>query len=340
MKHVIQYKTFKRFFTNYGEFGTFEEIMFLDSVAVMVQEFLYKRKYDAQRYYLLDGLITLYDFMSLEAIILLSMSHELGLAVIKDTIRDLQQERPGYDECEIEYVHDAKDMVVYNASDRLIIPLLWTAYIYACARYTVEKDSKFKDASDMYYQLLFEQSYYTDELMKECYPIKYCKEATDMLIRHISMKCKEILKKEREKEESSQVEKDEKTALLDKIKKQDSELEEKNEQIEMVRNREKGISLGINQAQTALFGLSLANVFGFNYTNKKEDLAPLLHALFGWGEAKIAFYLSTPCDDKERDELANLFKDLCPPLYATIMNRGELPPGVTPFEEKVIPSKG
>lgn len=119
-----------------------------------------------------------------------------------------------------------------------------------------------------------------------------------------------------------------------------SELEEKNEQIQMVANKEKGISLGINQAQTALLGLSLANAFGFVYSNKKKELAPLLHSLFGWGEAKIATYLSFPCENNERDELANLFKDLSPRLYATIMNRGELPPEVTPFEEKVTPSDG
>lgn len=132
----------------------------------------------------------------------------------------------------------------------------------------------------------------------------------------------------------------EKAQLLERIARLESELEEKGEQIEMVMNKEKGISLGINQAQTALFGLSLANVFGFNYSNKKNDLAPVLHKLFGWGEAKIKFYLSTPCTNVERDELAELFKDLCPRLSATIMNRGELPPelppGLPPVEKKLL----
>lgn len=104
-----------------------------------------------------------------------------------------------------------------------------------------------------------------------------------------------------------------------------AELEDLREQVEQFRNKEKGTSLGLNQAQAALFGLSLAKTFGFKYSNKKKELAPLLHKLFGWGEAKLAYYLSCPCENEERDELANLFKDLCPPLYATIMNRGELP---------------
>lgn len=70
------------------------------------------------------------------------------------------------------------------------------------------------------------------------------------------------------------------------------------EQLDKVRKQEKGICLGINQAQTALFGLSLANAFAFDYSNKKKDLAPMLHKLFGWGEAKIAAYMSNPCEKK------------------------------------------
>ena len=108
-----------------------------------------------------------------------------------------------------------------------------------------------------------------------------------------------------------------------------AELEEENEalkeQVEHFRNMEKGTALGLNQAQAALFGLSLANTFEFQYTNKKKQLAPLLHKLFGWGQTRLETCLSTPCEKEERDELANLLKELCPPLYDTIMKWGELP---------------
>lgn len=108
-----------------------------------------------------------------------------------------------------------------------------------------------------------------------------------------------------------------------------AELEKENktlkEQVELCKNKEKGTALGLNQAQAALFGESLANTFQFNYTNKKKQLAPMLHKLFGWGQTKLETCLSTPCEREERDELANLFKELCPPLYDTIMNRGKLP---------------
>ena len=338
---IRQYKTFKRYFTNYGGFGNFKDILFLDSLAVMVQDFLYTRKEsDDEIYYRLDGYISLYDFMSLVVSVIYPMFHELGLSAIKDFIHSLQQERPGYDESEIEYLKNETVMVVYNATDRLIIPLLWTAYIYANARYIVEKDEEYKNATKMYYGLIFENSYYDKELTKETYPINCSKEAMQMLIKHIEKKCNERLRKDETTKNNRHAENEEKTEMLNKIRRLESEIEEKNEQIENVRNREKGISLGINQAQAALFGLSLANILGFNYTNKKKELAPVLHKIFGWGEAKIATYLSTPCDNDERDCLAALFKDLSPELYATIMNRGELPPEVTPYKKKVTHRKG
>lgn len=43
-----------------------------------------------------------------------------------------------------------------------------------------------------------------------------------------------------------------------------SEIEDLKEQLQMLQNKNKGLSSGINQAQTALFGLSIANAFGFN----------------------------------------------------------------------------
>ena len=139
----------------------------------------------------------------------------------------------------------------------------------------------------------------------------------------------------------------EKVHNIDNIKKENEELKAKiaalEEQLAEIEKKKKGISPGINQAQAALFGLSLANAFDFNYSNMKKDLAPVIHKLFGWGKSKIAYYLSTPCEKEEKEELANLFKDLCPHLYDVIMNKGRLPfgvtPKVTPHDEKVTPSK-
>ena len=229
-----QYRSFKRYFNSYRGFGSFRDIMFLDSVAVMVQEFLYSNKEcDAWMYFRLDGLISLYDFMSLEVSVIFPMFHELGLSAIKDFIRNLQQERPGCNDCEIEYVHDGADMVIYNASDRLIIPLLWTAYIYANTRYIVEKDEEYKDATNMYYQLIFENSYYDKELTKDAYPMKCSKEAIQMLLKHIAKKCNELLKKDEKTKDKRQVENDDKKELLNKNREIESKHKEEKEDMIM-----------------------------------------------------------------------------------------------------------
>ena len=107
-------------------------------------------------------------------------------------------------------------------------------------------------------------------------------------------------------------------------------IEELEEQVKHYHDMEKGIALGLNQGQSSLLVKSMAKTFGFTYSNMKKDLAPLAHRMFGWGESKLAKYMSTPCEKQDRDELANLFKDVCPQLYRTIMNWGELPPEETP----------
>lgn len=101
-------------------------------------------------------------------------------------------------------------------------------------------------------------------------------------------------------------------------------IEELEEQVAQYRKKTQGIALGLNQAQASLFVLSLANTLGFNYTNKK-NLAPIAHSLFGWGKAQLAKYMSISCNAEERGELANLFKDICPKLYKTILNKGVTP---------------
>lgn len=137
-------------------------------------------------------------------------------------------------------------------------------------------------------------------------------------------------------EESKEKTVSERTLYSTNYKSRIEELEERKkeleEQVAYYHNMEKGIALGLNQGQSSLFVKSLANAFDFTYTNMKKELAPLAHGLFGWGESKLAKHMSTPCEKTERDELANLFKDVCPKLYDTIMNWGKVPLKETPEE--------
>lgn len=62
----------------------------------------------------------------------------------------------------------------------------------------------------------------------------------------------------------------------------------------------------------------------------------MLHGLFGWGESRLKQGLSNPCEKAEKEQLANLFKDLCPHLYDVIMNKGERLPQDTPQDTPSI----
>lgn len=101
------------------------------------------------------------------------------------------------------------------------------------------------------------------------------------------------------------------------------------EQVNKYEKNKTGMTLGLNQTQAALFGLALANSFGFNYRNKKE-LAPMIHELFGWGKSKIEKKLCEGFSKDDKEKLCTIFKTLSPTLYTMLMCGGEKKKEVTP----------
>lgn len=97
----------------------------------------------------------------------------------------------------------------------------------------------------------------------------------------------------------------------------------------------------LSREKSALFVLSLANAFHFNYTNKKKDLAPVVNSLFGWGIASSERRLCEGSNKKNAEELAQIFDGLSPELSRTIRNKGVAlpenevtPPGDPPGDPK------
>lgn len=231
-------RVFHREFTNYNGFENYKGILFMDSLANMVQEFLYTcRDEEEPRGYRLDGIIKLYDFMSLEIFFVKSMFHPLGKTAIKGYIDDLRQSRyynvPGF---VIEYENEEQDLLVCNASDNLIIPLLWTAYIYANTRYLVEKDEKFKNATSMVYDLMMEYSYYNKEYTKELPPLKYSEEAIQVLTNHICKKCNKSVKEQIETTKTQKGEVEVSSDTLEQIK---AELAASNDRVSELESENK-----------------------------------------------------------------------------------------------------
>lgn len=189
---IDRIKTYPRVFTSADGFGTYREIPYIDSLAKIVKEFLYTCK-DENRHqgYCLDGIINLYDFMSLEIPVVKSLSLNFGKDAIKSYINVLRQNRYSHEtNMIIGYENLGRDILVCNASDKLIIPLLWTAHIYARARAFIGGDKVFGDAIIMLFELMMESSYYDIDFTMKLTPISKSKEALNMLINDITARDK------------------------------------------------------------------------------------------------------------------------------------------------------
>ncbi len=324
----MTYRSFRRVFTNNSKYRSYDKIPYFDSLAHTVEEVLYKRNFKGCDYCHYLGIIQLFDFMTLVAYFISASSEDFARATIKGYLTEMKHYKSGnqYD-TQVEYTAEG-DLLVTNAKEELITDLLWATHLYATFRFELDEAKEhWRNTMDMLYEIMMEESDWESELAKtdkDSY-LEANKVAMKILIEHwLKNKDTDV------KELKTEVPKDIDSKCVSQLQARIAELEAENvdlkEQLEQVRNREKGISSGINQAQTALFGLSLANTFGFKFSNKR-DLAPLLHSLFGWGKTKLSNLLATTdIENEKRDELANLFKDLCPPLYETIMNRGQVTP--------------
>lgn len=278
-------------------------------------------------------------------------SDELGDITVKEIINEIKkgdgrERRDGQHDVVVDFTAKDGEKAFYVkwAGYELVLAILWGCYIYCMVRHRLAVNLKksvskkhWEQMSDTFLSLICNESGLEKTDSQKNWLMMHTDKMVDSMLYNITKRNKkqpsESISKQAEAVKTGQ---DELLVCVKQLVEENAKLKE---QIEMFRNKEKGTALGLNQAQAALFGLSLAKAFNFSYTNKKKALAPMLHGLFGWGEAKIAVYLSTPCENDERDALANLFKDLCPRLYATIMNRGELPPEFTSSEEKVTPSE-
>ncbi len=135
---------FTRLFNNDFQYGTFEDVAFMDSLAYTVQEYLYSDKADDTQCggdfdFRLDSVIKLFDFMSFQVYFIKALSSELWRSTISGYLEDISQLKAGCRENAILY-RDEKSLLIYNASYELQFDLLWAAYIYYRTRYSLNSD--------------------------------------------------------------------------------------------------------------------------------------------------------------------------------------------------------
>ena len=181
-------KGFERIFTNNCKYDNYEDIPYIDSLAYMVQEFLYTDKaQDGKQDYRMDGRIKLYDFMTMTDYFLTSLTSGLGRATILGYIDDIKQSKHSFiSEEKVEYEKGA--LVISCASHELIMALLWTTYIYANAIAQTPDSDFWKEAARMLYDLMKEYSFYKEDAFKEHLLIRLTPEALLVMISHIQKK--------------------------------------------------------------------------------------------------------------------------------------------------------
>lgn len=94
------------------------------------------------------------------------------------------------------------------------------------------------------------------------------------------------------------------------------------------KDKREGIQIGLTREQWVIFGKFLAEKLDLKYTNKKQ-LAPILHALSGWGEKSLSNLMSAYLKEEDEKYVASIFGSLSPGIAKEIYKNWDesiLPP--------------
>ena len=178
---------FYRYFKNNNEYKDFKDLLFIDSLAYTVQEFLYSNKaIDEKTDFSLDERIRLYDFMSLVVVFISNSFTDLAKCNIKEYVHSIKTQKKSYLYKEsVEYFNE-NSLLVTSASHELIFDILWAAWIYTLTRYIFEEDEKMKNSSKLFYQLMKEYCVYNNTLFLKLPLIKQKDAAVYIMCMHIN----------------------------------------------------------------------------------------------------------------------------------------------------------
>lgn len=179
--------TITRYFTNNSKYGDFNLLHF-DSLAFMVQEFLFTEKTkNARVNYCMEGRIKLYDFMSMSVYFISPAYSEFGKASIKEYILEMQRYPSSYGTDRIEYSN--RCFCISNASNAMVVALLWTAYIFFRANHELCHKEEYAQACDLLYGLLQDKLGNTKGRSgKQHLLFKLSDEAVELMIKHVKKK--------------------------------------------------------------------------------------------------------------------------------------------------------
>lgn len=182
-------RSFKRLYTDNTHYVS-SDFPYMDSLAYVVQEFLYTEKASVKSDdgifdYQLDDCIALYDFMTLVAFFIDAAANELGLATIKEYLKNISQDYYGNKD-EIRYSKD-NGLIVTSASIELKSDILWSSYIYAKIRAEIDSNCpKWIHAHKILWELLKSTLGLREDVFNNEPIIKNTDEAMSCFVNHLT----------------------------------------------------------------------------------------------------------------------------------------------------------
>lgn len=176
---------FKRIFTNNDEYKDYEGVLFIDSLAYTMQEYLYTSKAKGEDHdYRMDKHIKLYDFMNVVVSFVKSLNTDFCRTTLKDYIEEIRKNTLSlYDKELLEYKYDI--LIISHASDELVMALLWAPYVYAYTFQRITNSESWEKTTLMLYDVLQGYSSYPEKQFRIHPLMALTFEAAQVMIDHI-----------------------------------------------------------------------------------------------------------------------------------------------------------
>lgn len=242
-------KCYYRYFTNNDKYGE-RKTPYLDSLAFIIQEFLYSKDKAKQEIIYkervfdnytmtthtnkktksfdceMDGRIQLYDFVTMTLHLINTLPSDFAKVQLKECLADLKQKSGVYSRDDISYTSN-NGIYLYNTSKEMIFALLWAAWIYMKVFLDLNPNKMLEKCVEMLYDAMKENYPYTEENLEKHPLIAHAPDAMTLMCQHIQAKAK----KSKSNKSSDKERAEDNSELQARIKELESELEKAKKQV-------------------------------------------------------------------------------------------------------------
>jgi len=282
-------KVYHRYFTNNDKYGE-RKTPYLDSLAFVVQEFLYtedkakqeikyresvfdnytmttqiNRKTKSFDCYM-QGHIQLYDFVTMTLHLINTLPSDYAKVQLKEYLADLKKTNSIYSRNDIYYTNN-DGIYLYNPSKEMIFALLWTAWIYMKVFLDLNPNKMLEKRVDMLYDAMKENYPSTAENLEKHPLIAHAPDAMTLMCQHIKAKSQ---KSKRSKSPEKEATEDGNAKLLARIAELEAELKKTKEENVQLKKESKEIVPANAYEKIIFFATVLSAAYDAGFTNQLE----------------------------------------------------------------------